>query len=105
MHTQTTRVSRLEYRPNKLALFDDPTKRIDLFQLEAYLDRSRRTDVMPVVPPADDFETRKTTQRRAVFPPPPMRPVYPVKRDPMPLFVLLIVLAAASAVASVLLYG
>lgn len=106
MLTHTTqRVSSLPYRMQKLALFDDPTKRIDLFQLEAHLIRSRRTDVIAVVPPPDDFDTRITMPRKAVLPPPPMRIVYPIRRDPMPLFLILVLLAAFSAVMSVVFYG
>jgi hypothetical protein len=105
MRMQTTIVPNLPYRPRTLSLFDDPTKRIDLFQLEAHLHRSRRTDVTAVVPPPDDFDTRKTTQHRAVFPPPPMRPVYPTRRDPLPLFFILVLLSTCCAVASLVMYG
>jgi len=105
MHTHTARVPHLPYRPSKLSLFDDPTKRIDLFQLEAHLHRSRRTDVIAVVPPPDDFDTRKTTPRPVVFPPPPMRPVYRTHRDPLPLVLLLVLLSTCCAVASLIAYG
>src|ERR1041384_7454197 len=88
-HTQTSLVPHLPYRPS--TLFDDPTKRIDLFELEAYLLSSRRTDVVAVVPPPDDFDTRRTTERPALRP--SMRPVYRTNRDPLPVVLLVVLLS------------
>lgn len=101
MHTQTIRTAPLGYRPSKLALFDDPTKRIDLFQLETHLQHSRRTEPMPAL--VDDFDTRETLPHRAIRP--PLRRVYPTKRDPLPLFYIFVLLSVCCAVASLIAYG
>ncbi len=101
----------------RLSMFEDQTKRIDLFRLEEHLARSRPTAVMTaVVCPAEDDtdDTRVTTPRNAIVlapEPPPVvylpRPpaVYPVRRrDPTPLVILFILLSALAATISVLLY-
>ncbi|MDQ3334329.1 MAG: hypothetical protein M4D80_04145 [Myxococcota bacterium] len=90
--------------PYRLPCFEDVTKRIDLFQLEQHLARSmERTEVMPVVVPDDDFDTRVTMPREVVLPPPPA--VYPIKRqDPTDVLIAFILLAAISALLCVMIY-
>jgi hypothetical protein len=104
MLSTTTRVFPLAYPVHHCSLFEGPTKRIDLVELERHRRRSRRTEVTMCVPPPtdDDFDMR-VTLRRPIFPPPPMRPVYPVKRDPISIWLVLVLFLLAGAAASLLL--
>ena len=80
----TKRVRKL---PVPIRPYAEPTRRIDLFQLEMYLDRARRSAE------ADDFDLRPTTQMRAVV---PVIPTAPRERLPYAIVV-------AAAVTSIML--
>ena len=86
----TKRVRKL---PVPLRPWADPTKRIDLFQLELYLEHARRDAE------ADDFDLRPTTRMRAVVPVMPAAP-----RAPLP-FALVVATAVASTMLAVFASG
>ena len=82
--------------PFRRPVFTEVTKRIDLFQLEEHIARSmQRTEPLPVVLPEDDLDTRATIVR-------PAAAVYPeLKRDPVPLMILAVLMGVLAGLLSV----